>query len=85
MRGGGAELNQQGYALLQRGDYDGAIPVLQRAVDSYPADSKDLNYGYALFNLGSALRRAGTGAGGHPDPGAPAGHPQPDEDGRRRS
>ena len=55
----GAELNQRGYALLQRGDYDAAIPLLQRAVGSYPAESKDLEYGYALFNLGTALRQAG--------------------------
>lgn len=57
-----SDLNQQGYALLQRGDYGGAIPVLQRAVAAYPADSKDLNYGYALFNLGTALRQAGRAA-----------------------
>ncbi len=55
----GAKLNQQGYALMQRGDYAGAVPVLQRAVAAYPSDANDVNYGYALFNLGSALRQAG--------------------------
>jgi serine/threonine-protein kinase len=55
----GAELNDQGYALIQAGDYDAAIPVLQRAVDSFPAGTTDLTYGYALFNLGNALRLAG--------------------------
>ena len=57
--GDAAKLNQQGYALLRSGDAAGAIPLLQKAVDSYPEDSKDLTYGYALFNLGSALRQAG--------------------------
>jgi eukaryotic-like serine/threonine-protein kinase len=55
----GARLNQQGYALMNRGDYDGAIPVLQKAVGSYDSGSKDLNYGFALFNLGRSLRLAG--------------------------
>ena len=55
----GAELNDQGYALIQDGSYDEAIPVLQRAVDSYPEGTSDLGYGYALFNLGNALRLAG--------------------------
>ena len=57
--GDAAKLNQQGYALLRSGDADGAIPLLQKAVDAYPESSKDLTYGYALFNLGSALRQAG--------------------------
>ena len=60
--GDAAQLNQRGYALLQRGDYDAAIPLLQKAVDSYPAGSKELDYGYALFNLGTALRQAGRAA-----------------------
>ncbi|MEJ7714445.1 MAG: tetratricopeptide repeat protein [Thermoleophilaceae bacterium] len=57
--GGGAQLNRQGFALMNRGDYDGAIPILQKAVASYPTDSKDLNYGFALYNLGRSLRLAG--------------------------
>ena len=60
--GGGddpAALNDQGFALIQQGDYDGAIPLLQRAVDSYPEGTTDLGYAYALFNLGNALRLAG--------------------------
>jgi serine/threonine-protein kinase len=55
----GAELNDQGYTLMQQGDFDGAVPVLQQAVDSFPPGTDDLNYAYALFNLGSALRQAG--------------------------
>ena len=33
--------------------------ILQRAVDSFPSGTTDLNYAYALFNLGNALRLAG--------------------------
>jgi serine/threonine protein kinase len=55
----GARLNDQGFALMNRGDYQGAIPVLQKAVNSYASGSKDLNYGFALFNLGRSLRLAG--------------------------
>ena len=55
----GAALNEQGYALIQAGEYDAAVPVLEEAVASYPEGSKDLEYGYALFNLGHALRLSG--------------------------
>jgi len=55
----GAELNQQGFDLMNQGRYDEAIPVLQRAVQSFPAGTSDLNYAYALFNLGKSLRLAG--------------------------
>ena len=55
----GAELNEQGYALLQAGEYAAAVPVLEEAVGAFPEGSEDLNYAYALFNLGSALRLSG--------------------------
>jgi eukaryotic-like serine/threonine-protein kinase len=55
----GAQLNDQGYALMRRGDYAGAVPILQQAVASWPEDSIDINYAYALFNLGKSLNRAG--------------------------
>jgi serine/threonine-protein kinase len=55
----GAQLNSQGFDLMNQGDYDGAIPVLQQAVKSFPPGTSDLNYAYALFNLGKALRLAG--------------------------
>jgi serine/threonine protein kinase len=61
--GGGAEsgasLNEQGYTLIQAGEYDAAVPVLEEAVASYPEGSEDLGYAYALFNLGNALRLSG--------------------------
>jgi serine/threonine-protein kinase len=57
--GGGAELNSQGYALIGQGRYQEAVPVLQRAVESFPSGTTDLTYAYALYNLGHALRMAG--------------------------
>jgi serine/threonine protein kinase len=55
----GAELNEQGYALIQAGEYEAAVPVLEEAVGTFPEGSEDLDYAYALFNLGSALRLGG--------------------------
>jgi eukaryotic-like serine/threonine-protein kinase len=55
----GAQLNEQGFALMQQGDYAGAVPILQEAVASWPEDSRDINYAYALFNLGKSLNRSG--------------------------
>ena len=57
--GSGASLNEQGYELIQAGDYEAAVPVLEEAVAAYPEGSEDLDYAYALFNLGSALRLSG--------------------------
>ena len=55
----GVALNDQGFALLQGGDYEGAIPVLEDAVAALEGSSDELTYNYALFNLGQALNRAG--------------------------
>lgn len=55
----GAALNEEGFALIQAGEYEAAVPVLEEAVSSFPEGSEDLNYAYALFNLGSALRLSG--------------------------
>ena len=55
----GADLNAQGFELMNQGRYDEAVPVLQRAVDSFEPGTSDLNYAYALFNLGKSLRLAG--------------------------
>jgi tetratricopeptide (TPR) repeat protein len=57
--GRGAQLNEEGYALMQQGDYGGAVPILQQAVASWPEDSQDINYAYALYNLGTSLNRSG--------------------------
>jgi serine/threonine-protein kinase len=51
-------LNDQGYALMQEGQFDEAIPLLQQAVAGLEGGG-EITYAYALFNLGSALRQAG--------------------------
>ena len=55
----GIALNNEGYALLQSGDVEGALPKLEQAVASFPEDSTDINYAYALFNYAQALRMSG--------------------------
>jgi len=55
----GAQLNEEGYSLIQQGRYAEAIPVLRRAVASFPQGTTDIDFAYALFNLGHALRMAG--------------------------
>jgi tetratricopeptide (TPR) repeat protein len=55
----GAELNQQGFELMKRGDYSQAVPLLRRAVDAYPARTRELDHAYALYNLGRSLRLSG--------------------------
>jgi serine/threonine-protein kinase len=52
-------LNDRGYELMQAGDYEGAIPLLEQAVAAYPEGSQELTYAYALYNLGRSLRLAG--------------------------
>ncbi len=55
----GVALNNQGFDLINRGNYAAAIPILQRAVDELKSDPSSLDYAYALFNLGHALRLDG--------------------------
>jgi tetratricopeptide (TPR) repeat protein len=55
----GSELNTQGFELMQAGRYSEAVPILQRAVDSWSEDSQDIEYAYALYNLGASLSRSG--------------------------
>jgi eukaryotic-like serine/threonine-protein kinase len=55
----GAALNDEGFTLMNQGDYEEAIAKLQQAVDSFPPGTDDINYAYALFNLGKSLRLAG--------------------------
>ena len=43
---------------MNAGRFDEAIPVLQQAVDDL-AGTGDVNYAYALYNLGRSLRLAG--------------------------
>lgn len=55
----GSALNQEGFELIQAGRYEEAVPVLEEAVGAFPTGTDDLNYAYALFNLGNALRLSG--------------------------
>ena len=55
----GARLNEQGYAMMQAGEYEAAVPVLEEAVSAFPEGTEEIDYAYALFNLGSALRQSG--------------------------
>jgi serine/threonine protein kinase len=55
----GSALNQEGFELIQAGDYEGAIPILEEAVSAFSPETEDLDYAYALFNLGNALRLSG--------------------------
>jgi serine/threonine-protein kinase len=54
---GADALEADGHALLNAGNYQAAIPILQQAVTSAPKGS--LTYAYALYDLGRALRLAG--------------------------
>ena len=55
----GTSLNEQGFALINEGRPEEAVPVLRRAVEAFPEGAEDLNYAYALYNLGNALRVSG--------------------------
>ena len=55
----GGALNEQGYELIQAGRYEEAVPVLEESVSSFPPGTEDLDFAYALFNLGDALLRSG--------------------------
>jgi TolA-binding protein len=56
----GHALNDEGYARMQNGDYAGALPLLEQAVENLrgtgPADPYE---GYANYNLGFTLLRLG--------------------------
>jgi serine/threonine protein kinase len=55
----GSSLNEEGFALIQAGEYEAAVPLLEEAVSAFPEGTEDLTYAYALFNLGNALRLSG--------------------------
>jgi eukaryotic-like serine/threonine-protein kinase len=54
-------LNNQGFALIQRGNPSAAVPALQRAVQAFRQQGRtgQIDYAYALYNLGNALRLSG--------------------------
>jgi eukaryotic-like serine/threonine-protein kinase len=54
-------LNNQGFALIQQGRATSAVPSLQRSVDAFRTQGRtgQIDYAYALYNLGNALRLSG--------------------------
>jgi serine/threonine protein kinase len=53
-------LNDQGKSLIDQGNSQAAIPILQKALAAFPADQRSsLTYAYTLFNLGDAYLRSG--------------------------
>ncbi|MEA2252396.1 MAG: eukaryotic-like serine/threonine-protein kinase [Solirubrobacteraceae bacterium] len=54
-------LNDQGFALLQQSLAGQAVPLLQRSVDAFRQQgaTSRIDYAYALYNLGNALRLTG--------------------------
>ena len=58
--GSGHSLNDQGYSRIRSGDYAGAVPLLQSAVQKLQGTGPTDPYeGYANYNLGYALYRLG--------------------------
>ena len=53
-----AALNDQAYALMQQGNYEAALPLLQTAVQQL-AGHQDLTAAYANYNLGVTLMQLG--------------------------
>jgi serine/threonine-protein kinase len=58
----GSALNEEGFELTQAGRYQEAVPVLEEAIRAFPPGTNDIDYAYALFNLGNALRLSGRAA-----------------------
>ena len=58
-KGDPSALNAQGFALMNQGNYEGAIEPLQQAVDNCEGSTAVDPCAYALYNLGASLRRAG--------------------------
>jgi eukaryotic-like serine/threonine-protein kinase len=55
----GDALNAQAFELMRRGDFAGALPLLQQAVQALQGQNGDVSNGYANFNLGVTLIRLG--------------------------
>jgi eukaryotic-like serine/threonine-protein kinase len=57
-------LNNAGFSLIQQGKPSDAVAPLQRAVDAFRTQQRtsELDYAYALYNLGNALRLSGRAA-----------------------
>jgi hypothetical protein len=58
--GSGHSLNDRGYSLMQQGNYSGALPYLQQAVQALRGTGPSDPYeGFANYNLGYTLYRLG--------------------------
>ena len=57
----GAQLDAQGYELLQAGDPAAALPYFEEALTYFPPGDTSTNYSYVIFNLGTALTQLGRG------------------------
>ena len=55
----GAALNDEGKSLIDAGQPEEAVPVLEEAVAALEGSGDELTYNYALFNLAQALRQSG--------------------------
>jgi eukaryotic-like serine/threonine-protein kinase len=55
------QLNDRGFALIQRGDPASAVPLLQGSVHGFRRQGRtgELDYAFALYNLATALRATG--------------------------
>jgi eukaryotic-like serine/threonine-protein kinase len=55
------QLNDRGFAMLQQGDAAGAVQPLQQSVAAFRSQGRrgEIDYAFALYNLGNALRRSG--------------------------
>jgi eukaryotic-like serine/threonine-protein kinase len=61
-------LNNSGFALIQQGKPSEAVAPLQRSVSAFRTQGRtgEIDYAYALFNLGNALRLSGQPAAAIP-------------------
>jgi serine/threonine protein kinase len=61
-------LNNTGFALIQQGKPSDAVAPLQRSVSAFRTQGRtsEIDYAYALFNLGNALRLSGQPAAAIP-------------------
>ena len=81
----GAELNDQGFALIQAGHYEEAVPVLRRAVDSFPEGTTRPQLRVRALQPRQRAPPGGPARRGDPDPRAAAPDPQPDREREARA
>jgi tetratricopeptide (TPR) repeat protein/RNA polymerase subunit RPABC4/transcription elongation factor Spt4 len=55
----GAILNLKGHTLIKQGRYREAVPLLYKAIETFPEDTRTIDYVFAQYNLGHSLRKIG--------------------------